>query len=186
MADHSNVNTSHIKAPNAVHIGKAEQVNVYVNTFPHDDDISFNYNLRRYFEYMDNFPSNYKEGMALDYVDDDYQGSKKKSTKSSQTHTELSTPCTKSKDKWEKYISKVTKLVVEDFPDMCLIEKTNVYRKYVSNTSDSTVELEFRFKGVPHMTKCEVVYRENGEIVFHKSTKNPKKLYNAMKDFIFE
>ena len=187
--DNTNMNTSKpINPSSAVHISNAKNVHVYVHTAPSDDDISFNHNLMKYFQYMSSFSEDFDGDLKLEYADDmpcSKSKSKSKSTGTTQLKSEHA-PTKHEQGRWERYIGKVTNLVTEDFPDMCLIEKTNVYRRYVSNTSDSTIELEFRFKGVPHMSKCKVTYKENGEIAFYKITRDPKKLYKAMKDFVYE
>lgn len=90
------------------------------------------------------------------------------------------------KSSWDKYIKRITKLVYEEMPSMCLVEKNNVYRKFVSNIQDSVFEIEFRFKGTPDKMRCEAKYTDNGKIIYHKIKKTPKKLYKSINNFVYD
>jgi hypothetical protein len=87
----------------------------------------------------------------------------------------------KIEDKWEKYIKKINNLITNEFPHMCLIEKNNVYRKYVSNyDKDTYFEVKYRFKGDTQRSVCEVVYVQSGNIKYNIIKSSPRKLYKKL------
>lgn len=84
-------------------------------------------------------------------------------------------------DKWDKYIKKMNNLIIGEFPDMCLIEKNNVYRKYVSNNDENTYfEIQYRFKGNTQTHICECSYIQKGVVKYNIIKKTPKKLYKKL------
>lgn len=88
--------------------------------------------------------------------------------------------------KWKKYINKIHNLILEEIPNMCLVEKTNVCFKYASNDGNDSrkVMFECRYEGVQTRSKCSGVIIENGKKIFHITKKTPKKLYKSLTDFI--
>jgi hypothetical protein len=86
--------------------------------------------------------------------------------------------------KWKKYMKKIHDLIMEEFPNTCLIKKTNNSYLYESNTHHQQIAFECRFEGNPEHQKCTcVIYREENKI-FHKTKKTPKRLYKEIIDFI--
>jgi len=87
--------------------------------------------------------------------------------------------------KWRKYINRLHTLIIDDIPDMCLIEKTNVYFRYQSNDkSKRSVMFECHFEGDKRRQNCVVVVSEKGRIVFDETCKTPKRLYKKLCDYI--
>lgn len=90
----------------------------------------------------------------------------------------------KQTSKWKKYIKKIHDLIIEEFPNMCLIKKTNNAYLYQSNTLKQNIAFECRFEGNPERQKCTCIIYNNGEKSFHKTKKTPKRLYKEMTDYI--
>lgn len=86
--------------------------------------------------------------------------------------------------KWKKYMKKIHDLIMNEFPNMCLIKKTNNAYLYESNTHRQNVAFECRYEGNPGKQKCTCVVYEQGIKVFHKTKKTPKSLYKKLEDYI--
>lgn len=88
--------------------------------------------------------------------------------------------------KWKKYINKIHQLIIEEIPNMCLVEKTNVSYRYESNIAKNkrTIMFECRYEGIPERQQCTGLIIENGKTIFHMTKKTPKRLYKYISDFI--
>lgn len=86
--------------------------------------------------------------------------------------------------KWKKYMKKIHILIMNEFPNICLIKKTNNAYMYESNTHRQNIAFECRYEGSPEKQKCTCVVYEQGIKVFHKTKKTPKRLYRELTDYV--
>ena len=88
--------------------------------------------------------------------------------------------------KWKKYINKIHNLIMDEIPNVCLVDKTNVSYRYESNDTKNkrTIMFECRYEGIPERQKCTGVIIENERTLFHMTKKTPKRLYKYLIDFI--
>lgn len=86
---------------------------------------------------------------------------------------------------WDKYIDKIHNMIMNMGMGMCMIERNNIYRKYVDiYNPEITITYECRFKGLDRKRHCEATYVKDGVTIYNKVKTTPKKLYNSMKRFI--
>jgi hypothetical protein len=87
--------------------------------------------------------------------------------------------------KWKKYMKKIHDLIMEEFPNTCLIKKTNNSYLYESNTDSQYIAFKCRFEGIPQRQKCSCVIYNADKKVFHKTKKTPKRLYKEINDYVY-
>lgn len=86
--------------------------------------------------------------------------------------------------KWKKYVKKIHDLIQSEYPDICLVKKTNNAYRYESNTQNRIIRFECRFEGVPNKQRCTCIIYEKDDKVFHMTKKTPKRLYKELDKFI--
>lgn len=82
--------------------------------------------------------------------------------------------------RWKKYIYKIHHLIMDEIPNMCLVNKSNNKYEYESSCGTQKVQFICRFEGVPHRQYCTGVIIDDGTPIYHKTKKTPKKLYKSL------
>jgi len=86
--------------------------------------------------------------------------------------------------KWKKYIYKIHTLIMDEIPNMCLVDKSNNKYEYESSCGTQKVKFICRFEGVPARQYCTGVIIDNGRPIYHKTKKTPKRLYRSLIRYI--
>lgn len=86
--------------------------------------------------------------------------------------------------KWKKYIYKIHTLIMDEIPNMCLVNKSNTLFEYESSCGQRKVKFLCRFEGIPHQQFCTGVIIDNDTPIYHKTKKTPKRLYRSLIRYI--
>ena len=87
--------------------------------------------------------------------------------------------------KWDKYVNKIHYIIMDEIPNMCLVEKTNTsFKNETSDSSNVYVSFECRFQGVAERQMCHAIITEDKTTLFEKTKSTPRKLYKSIKHFI--